>query len=164
MKKNILSFFLLVFASMFISLAEAGEYINNCPVPDNLKIIEPDSNVVPPKLALFSGVWEGSWIMSAIFIVEQIKRNEAVVVYAWSGSSSMGGQHTVASYDPGFVRQKCPIEQGEDGNYQIIVTMKTGTNKLVQTNDPRQIRVLREGFGTLRSEYRDSIFRKKEMK
>ena len=61
MKKIILSCFLLVFASMFISLAEAGEYINNCPVPDNLKIIEPDGNVVPPKLALLSGVWEGSW-------------------------------------------------------------------------------------------------------
>ena len=62
MKKIILSCFALVFASMFISLAEAGEYINNCPVPDNLKIIQPDGNAVPPKLALLSGVWEGNWI------------------------------------------------------------------------------------------------------
>ena len=65
MKKIILSCFVLVFASMFISLAEAGEYINDCPVPDNLKIIEPDGNVVPPKLALLSGIWEGNWLSSA---------------------------------------------------------------------------------------------------
>jgi hypothetical protein len=101
-KKIILSCFLLVFVS--ISLAKAAQYINGCPVSDNLKVTEPDSNTVPPKLAHLSGVWEGSWVMSAIFIVEQINGNEAVVVYSWSGSSSMGGQHTVASYDPGFVR------------------------------------------------------------
>jgi hypothetical protein len=164
MKKIILSCFLLGFASMFISLAEAGEYINNCPVPDNLKIIEPDGNVVPPKLALLSGVWEGSWTTSAIFIVEQIKGNEAVVVYAWSGSSSMGRSSSSPSYDPGFVRQKCPIEKGEDGNYRITVTLKSGISKLIQTNDPRQIRVVREGFVGMRPESRDTIFRKKDMK
>jgi hypothetical protein len=164
MKKIILSCFLLVFVSIFISLSEAGEYINNCPVPDDLKIIEPDGNVVPPKLALLSGVWEGSWTMSAIFIVEQIKGNEAVVIYAWSGTSSMGRASTAASYAPGFVRQKCPIEKGEDGNYQIIFTLKSGTNKLIQTNDPRQIRIVREGFAGMRPEYMDTIFRKKEMK
>jgi hypothetical protein len=83
MKKIILSCFLLVFVSMFISLAGAGEYINNCPVPDDLKIIEPDGNVVPPKLALLSGIWEGNRSSrSVIFVVEQIKSNEAVVVEA----------------------------------------------------------------------------------
>jgi hypothetical protein len=164
MKKLAVFFHVLVFVSIFISFAEAGEYINNCPVPDNLKIIEPDGNVVPPKLALLSGVWEGSWTMSAIFIVEQIKGNEAVVVFAWAGSNSMGRAHTTASYNPGFVRQKCPIEQGEDGNYRIICTLKTGINKLIQTNDPRQTRVVREGFAQMRPESRDTIFMKKEMK
>ncbi len=164
MKKIILSCFVLVFVSIFISLAEAGEYINNCPVPDNLKIIKPDGNAVPPKLALLSGIWEGIWTMSAVFIVEQIKGNEAVVVHAWSGSSSMGRSSAAASTAPGFVRQTCPIEKGEDGNYQIIFTLKSGTNKLIQTNDPRQIRVVREGFGTMSPQYRDSMFQKKEMK
>jgi hypothetical protein len=164
MKKLAVFFHVLVFVSIFISFAEAGEYINNCPVPDNLKIIEPDGNVVPPKLALLSGVWEGSWTMSAIFIVEQIKGNEAVVVFAWAGSNSMGRAHTMASHNPGFVRQKCPIEQGEDGNYRIICTLKTGINKLIQTNDPRQTRVVREGFVQMRPESRDTIFLKKEMK
>jgi hypothetical protein len=164
MKKIILSFFLLVFVSIFISVAEAGEYINNCPVPDNLKIIEPDGNVVPPKLALLSGIWEGVWTMSAVFIVEKIKGNEAVVVHAWSGSGSTGRSSAAASTAPGFVRLTCPIEKGEDGNYQIIFTLKSGTNKLIQTNDPRQIIVVREGFAGMRPEYKDSIFRKKEMK
>jgi hypothetical protein len=162
MKKIILSCFLLGFASMFISLAEAGEYINNCPVPDNLKIIEPDGNVVPPKLALLSGVWEGSWMSSAIFVVEQIKVDEAVVVLAWAAVTARSQAGT--SFAPGFVRLKCPIKQGEDGNYRMICALKSGTNVLIQTNDPKQIKVVREGSGTMSSQNRDSIFRKKEMK
>ena len=162
MKKIILSCFVWVFASMFISLAEAGQEINGCPVPDNLKIIAPDGNVVPPKLALLSGVWEGNWAASAIFIVEQIKEKEAIVVLAWAAvpARTQAGR----SWDPGFVRLKCPFEQGEDGNYRIICTTKSGINKLIQTNDPRQIRVVREGSGTMLPEHRDSTFRKKEMK
>jgi hypothetical protein len=163
MKKIMLICYLLVFVLMFIPLAEAEQYINGCPVPDNLKVTEPDSNTVPPKLALLSGIWEGSWTTSAIFIVEQIKGNEAVVVYAWAGSSSMGRSQASVSYNPGFVRQNCPIEQGEDGNYRIICTLKTGINKLIQTNDPRQIRIVREGFVGMRPENRDTIFRKKDM-
>ena len=162
MKKLIVFFHVLVFVSIFISLAEAGEYINNCPVPDNLKIIQPDGNVVPPKLALLSGVWEGNWMSSAIFIVEQIKGDEAVVVRAWAAVTARSQAGT--SYAPGFVRHKCPIEQGEDGYYRIICAAKSGINKLIQTNDPKQIRVVREGFGTMLPENRDSIFRKKEMK
>ena len=161
-KKIILSCFLLVFVSIFISLAEAGEYINNCPVPDNLKIIEPDGNAVPPKLALLSGIWEGNWISSAIFIVEQIREKEAVVVLAWAAVTSRTQAGT--SFAPGFVRLKCPIEQGEDGYYRLICTAKSGINKLIQTKDPQQIRVVREGFGTMAPENRDTIFRKKEMK
>jgi hypothetical protein len=162
MKKMILSCFLLAFVSICISLAEAGEYINNCPVPDNLKIIEPDRNLVPPKLALLSGIWEGNWASSAIFIVEQIKEKEAVVVLAWAGvtSRTQAGQ----SFAPGFARLKCPIEQGEGGNYRIICKVRTGTNRLIQTDDPNHIRVVRDGFGTMPDHYRDSTFRKKEMK
>jgi hypothetical protein len=162
MKRYFLSGFVLVFVSIFISLADAGEYINNCPVPDNLKIIEPDRTLVPPKLALLSGIWEGNWASSAIFIVEQIREKEAVVVLAWAAVTSRTQAGT--SLSPGFVRLKCPIEQGEDGNYRMICTAKTGTNRLIQTNDPNYIRVVREGSGTMSSQYRDTTFRKKEMK
>jgi hypothetical protein len=162
MKKVILSCFLLVFVASFISLAEARQEINGCPVPDNMKIIEPDSNVVPPKLALLSGIWEGNWVAPVIFIVEQIKGNEAVVIYAWAEVKARSQAGT--SYAPGFSRLKCPIEKGDDGNYLIICALKNGTNKLIQTNDPRQIKVVRQGFGTMPPEFRDSIFRKKDMK
>jgi hypothetical protein len=161
MKKIILSCFLLVFVSIFISLAEAGEYINNCPVPDDLKIIEPDVNVVPPKLALLSGIWEGNWsTRSVIFVVEQITSKEAIVVEAWTGAK----YKTRKSIEPGFRRKACPIEQNEDGNYRIICAVKNGTHKLIQTNDPRYIKVIQEGFGMASSASEDTIFRKKEMK
>jgi len=162
MKKIILSGFLLLFVSIFISLAEAGEYINHCPVPDNLKIIEPDRHSVPPKLALLSGIWEGNWASAAIFIVEQIKGKEAVVVSAWAGFTAKTSAGRSSS--PGFVRVNCPIEEGGDGNYRIICTVPTGTNRLIQTDDPKHIRVMRDGFGNLSTHYRDTIFRKAEMK
>jgi hypothetical protein len=153
----------MVFVLMFISLAASGEYINNCPVPDDLQIIKPDGNAVPPKLALLSGIWEGNWASSAIFVVEQIKENEAVVIFAWAGTTAR--TQSGVSFAPGFVRQKCPIEQGEDGNYRITLTLKTtGIYKLIQMNDPSQIRVLREGYGTIPAQNKDSLFRKKEMK
>jgi hypothetical protein len=151
----------MVFVLMFIFLAEAGEYINNCPVPDDLQIIKPDGNTVPPKLALLSGIWEGSWsARSVIFVVEQIKSNEAVVVEAWTGAK----YKTRTSIEPGFSRKRCPIEQDEDGNYRIIFTVKKGTHKLIQTNDPGYIKVIQEGFGLASSASEASIFRKKEMK
>ncbi len=161
MKKLIVFFHVLVFVSMFISLAGAEQYINNCPVPDDLKIVEPDRNVVSPKLALLSGIWEGSWsARSVIFVVEQIKSNEAVVVEAWTGAK----YKTRPSIEPGFSRKTCPIEQDEDGNYRIIFALKKGTHKLIQTNDPGQIKVIQEGFGLASSASEASIFRKKEMK
>jgi hypothetical protein len=161
MKRLIVFFHVLVFVSMFISLAEAQQYINNCPVPDDLKIIAPDGNSVPPKLALLSGVWEGSWsARSVIFVVEQIQGNEAVVVEAWTGAK----YKTRASIEPGFSRKKCPIEQDEDGNYRIIFAVKNGTHKLIQTNDPQNIKVIQEGFGLASSASAASIFRKKELK
>jgi hypothetical protein len=162
MKKTMLRVFILLIALTWIPFSSAEQTINNCPVPDNLKIIKPDGNVVPPKLALLSGIWEGNWTSSVIFIVEQIKEKEAIVVLAWAPVTARTQAGT--SYAPGFVRLKCPIEQGEDGNYRIICTVKTGTNRLIQMNDPKHIRVVRDGFGTMPPEYRDSIFRKKEMK
>jgi hypothetical protein len=161
LKKIIVFFHVMVFVLMFISLAEAGEYINNCPVPDDLQIIKPDGNTVPPKLALLSGIWEGSWsARSVIFVVEQIKSNEAVVVEAWTGAK----YKTRTSIEPGFSRKRCPIEQDEDGNYRIIFTVKKGTHKLIQTNDPGYIKVIQEGFGLASSASEASVFRKKEMK
>lgn len=161
MKEIVLACLFAVCVSIFIPAAEAGQEINGCPLPDNMKIIAPDSNAVPPKLALLSGVWEGNWRSSVIFVVEQIKANEAVVIHAWSEirARTQAGQ----SIAPGFLRMKCPVEQGEDGNYLITCKLKSGMNKLVQTSDPKQIRVVREGFVMSAQEAKETIFRKKEM-
>ena len=70
------------------------------------------------------------------------------------------------SIDPKYVRKKCPIEMGADGNYQITMVMNRVTNRLIQTKDPNSIRVVREGLGVSKAsdEMKDSLFRRKEMK
>jgi hypothetical protein len=161
MKKVVLSFFLLLFVSISIFFAEAGQEINGCPVPDSLKIIAPDSGVVPPKLALLSGIWEGYWAQPVIFIVERIEATEAFVVLAWAGAR--GKAQTGLSLPPGYVRLKCPIEQGGDETYRIICNDKTGTSRWIQTNNPKQLRVERDGFIEMPDQYRNSIFTKKEI-
>lgn len=158
MKKTILSLFSLLIVLIWVTSAWAQRTINNCPVPDNLRIVKPNSLEVPSKLALLSGIWEGNWgRQSVLFIVEKIEKNEAIVFNSGSG----------IHFTPW--RKKCPIEKGEDGNYTIIMEGETTkvTNRLTQTNDPNSIRVIRSGIGkyTLATDdAKDSIFRRKEMK
>ena len=158
------AFAILLFPALacaFIGLAGADQSINNCPLPDNWKVVAPDPNAVSPKLAQLSGVWEGNWnVMSALFIVEKISEHEAVVLHSVSGRPMA----RAASIPPGYFRKTCPVEKGEDGHYRIIMTLSQGTNRLIQTSDPKSLRVVREGFTGVSPENRDAIFRKKEMK
>jgi len=141
--------------------AEADQFINNCPLPDDMKIVEPDRGAVSPKLAQLSGIWEGNWAtMSVLFIVEKITETEVLILHSVSGRQMA----RAASIPPGYFRKKCPVEKGEDGNYRIIMALSQGTNRLIQTDDPRYLRVVREGFYGLSAETRDSLFRKKEIK
>jgi hypothetical protein len=145
MKKIIFSLFIFLIALTWIFSAIAEQTINNCPIPDDMKIIAPDKNEVPPELALFSGIWEGNWgPMSVLFIVEKIRKDEAVVILSQSGRTKARMQ---GSIDPNYFRKKCPVEKGADGHYQITMAMKRVTNRLIQTNDPNSIRVVREGVG-----------------
>jgi len=66
------------------------------------------------------------------------------------------------STPPGHFRKVCTVELGEDGNYRIIMALSQGTNRLVQTDDRRYIRVVREGFPGLTESSRDTVFRKKQ--
>lgn len=93
MKKTLSSLLVLLIASTWLTSAGAEQTINNCPVPDNMKIVAPDKDKVPQKLALLSGIWEGIWASSVVFVVEQITADEAVVVFAWAGAmkSSQAG-------------------------------------------------------------------------
>ena len=139
----------------------AEQSINNCPVPDDLKIVAPDPNEVPAKLVQLSGIWEGNWAtMSVLFIVERITETEALILHSVSGRQMA----RAASIPPGYFRKKCLVEKREDGNYRIIMALRQGTNRLIRADDPRYLRVVREGFHGLSAETRDSLFRKKEMK
>lgn len=156
MKKAILSLFILLIALIWVTPAWAERTINNCPIPYNLLIIKPDNREVPSKLAQLSGIWEGNWgRLSVLFIVAKIGKNEAIVINAFSG------------FNGTYWGKKCPIEKGEDGNYRIIMEQANAvTNRLLQTNDPNSIRVVRLGTGkwdTIPEDYRDSIFRRKEL-
>jgi len=164
MKKTISALFILLLALTCLTSAGAEQTINNCPVPDDMKIVAPDKDNVPPKLVLFSGIWEGNWgPMSVLFIVEKIKKDEAVVILSQSGrkKARLGG-----SIDPKYFRKKCPIEMGADGNYQITMALNRVTNRFIQTKDPNSIRVIREGVGGSQAtdDMKDSLFRRKEMK
>jgi hypothetical protein len=163
MKKNLFSLFLLLIALTWTPSASAEQTINNCPIPDNMKIVAPDKSEVPPKLALFSGIWEGNWgSMSVLFIVEKIAKNEADIILSYSGRQTKG----MGSIQPAFTRKTCPIEKGEDGNYRITMTTGRVTNRLIQTDDPNSIRVSRDGLGGAQATagMQDSMFRRKEMK
>lgn len=159
MEKTILCLFILLIAVTWVTPTGAQQTINNCPIPYDLRIIKPDNEKIPPKLALLSGIWEGNWgRMLALFIVVKIEENEAIVINAYSG-----GPEVV----PAYWGKKCPIEKGEDGNYTIIMEQANAvTNRLIQTNDPNSIRVFRLGtgkWGTLHADAIDSIFRRKEL-
>ncbi len=43
-----LSVFILLIALTWIPFASAERTINNCPIPDDMKIVAPDENEVPP--------------------------------------------------------------------------------------------------------------------
>jgi hypothetical protein len=161
MRRAIVCLIFLALATACLTLAAADQTINNCPIPDDMKIVEPDKNEVPPKLALLSGIWEGNWgTMSVLFIVEKLNKKEAIVLHSVSGRQVF----RAASIPPNYFRKPCSVEKGEDGNYHIVMALSQGTNKLIQTNDPQYIRVTREGFSGLSTETRDSVFRKKEIK
>lgn len=164
MKKPLFTLFIFLLALTWLTPAGAEQTINNCPVPDDMKIVVPDKDKVPSKLALLSGIWEGNWgAMSVLFIVEKIQNDEAVVILSQSGRKKARQSGFI---EPKYFRKKCPIEKGADGNYQITMVMNRVTNRLIQTEDPNSIRVVREGVGGSQAtdDMKDSLFRRKEMK
>ncbi len=163
MNRTVFSLFLLLIAVTWISSACAEQTINNCPVPDDMKIVAPDKSEVPPKLALMSGIWEGHWgNMAVLFVVEKIVKNEADVILAYSGRRTKAA----GSVHPAFVRKTCTINKREDGNYQIVMVTGRVTNNLIQTDDPNSIRVHRDGLGGAQAtaDMQDSMFTRKESK
>ncbi len=142
--------------------------IDPAPMPPDLKIIPPDRNAVPEKLAEFSGVWEGHWIYGAnrtqlaTFAVERIGKERALVTYSWgdleSGPSIRGG----ISVSPGWTRiPGCPVDRAEDGNYVITVKTKTATFLLKQTDGKDTIMATRKQIWGMTQDQTNPFSRKK---
>jgi hypothetical protein len=76
------------------------------PLPDDIKIVPPDSSV-PPEIAAFfgkSGKWAGTYVVpmissfpsakaEVILILEEIKEKEAKIIFAIEGSTGLGTGH-----------------------------------------------------------------------
>jgi len=80
MKKAIVFIFLI---SLTILLTSQFCLSIDVPLPENIKIIPPSSEV-PKEIAAFSGTWEGNWEgkLDAKLIVEEINSNQAKIIYS----------------------------------------------------------------------------------
>jgi hypothetical protein len=108
-----------------ISMQSASGQLNplavSPPLPADMKIIPPNSNL-PPEISKFSGIWEGTWcfrphlgpardVQRAILVIEEIVSPENVrLIYTW-------GPHPLG-YEPGWKRYQGSISQ-ENSQYYL---------------------------------------------
>lgn len=119
------------------------------PFPEGMKILPPDKNTVPEKLADFSGIWEGSWdflrgkTQHAALAVVKLTKDEAIVIYSWGKIDVPDIRRPGIAKDSGWKRYpRCPVEKAADGNYVITVKLAQGGNlKMKQTPDKELIHV-----------------------
>ncbi len=123
------------------------------PFPEGLKIVPPDKQVVPEKVAEFSGIWEGHWtylpvrMQLAAFAIEKIGKERALVLYSWGPLESDPVRGGITK-SPGWKRfPGCPVEKTADGNYVITVKSKDSTYILRQTDKKDTIMVTQKGPG-----------------
>jgi hypothetical protein len=103
-------------ALLMVVLSSGIVYGGSVPVPNDFKIIPPDSSL-PKELALFSGKWKGVWYnlqdssgsLDAVLIVEKIEDKSAVVVYCWGDSSEWRVKN-------GWRRYTADINKKDGGN------------------------------------------------
>ncbi len=81
-----------------------GAIENATPLPDSLKIINPNSGV-KNDIAVMSGCWYGSWgyYLPSRLIVEKINDTKAEVIYSWAdipGQLKKGWIRKAAAVDP----------------------------------------------------------------
>jgi hypothetical protein len=75
----------------------AADPYASVPAPSDVKIVKPAPGL-PPRLAAFSGTWEGKWddVLPSRLTVERIDRSSAQAIYAYGTSQGIKV--------PGFVR------------------------------------------------------------
>ncbi|MBI4824878.1 MAG: hypothetical protein HY807_00445 [Nitrospirae bacterium] len=77
-KKNI---FLILISFVMFSLI--GCVTTPPPLPEDLKLIPPSSDVLP-EIAAFAGVWEGKWSMNqdTVIVIEKIDNQKAYIIWS----------------------------------------------------------------------------------
>lgn len=117
--------------SLFLLLSLTGTALSedSAQLPEGLKIIPPASNV-PPRIANYSGIWEGRWLESRqevkIAIVE-INPPDVKAIRAWGFRK---GQPA------GWKREKGTIV----GDDKLLLTGRNSELELTPTDNPDIIR------------------------
>ena len=96
------------FASALILFVSATSVADDAPLPDDLKVVTPGSDV-QENYRRWSGAWRGTWgsELDHILVVEQVTASgDASVVYAWGDSSSW-------RIERGWIRAKGKISGNE---------------------------------------------------
>ena len=92
-------------AGLLSACASRG-FGTDLPKPVGITIIQPGPDL-SPKLAAFSGIWEGKWdgVLPTRLIVERINATSAQVVYIWGadrqGRFKEGWHRNIAKVVPG---------------------------------------------------------------
>ncbi|MBU3901644.1 hypothetical protein KJ590_01620 [Patescibacteria group bacterium] len=78
---------LLVLAVVLVLLGSGCATISGggfqTPLPPTLKIVSPSPDV-PPQIAAYSGIWEGTWDigLNVTIVIEQITMDEVIAIYS----------------------------------------------------------------------------------
>ncbi len=116
------------------------------PFPEGMKIVPPDKNTVPEKLAEFSGVWEGTWeflrgrTQQAALAVVKLTKDEAIVIYSRGKLEIDQMRGEGIAMDAGWKRYPgCPVEKADDGNYVITVKLAQGGSLKMKQTDKKDL-------------------------
>jgi hypothetical protein len=122
-KSNLLLGLLAMMVSSFVLCPLASAEWS--PLPKDVRVVPPGPEI-PPKLARFSGTWEGTFgsMMDgrqATLVVEEIRPSqsegfEATVVYSWSGNPDSPA---------GWKRLKVAVTTSSQKDFQIILDSPT---------------------------------------
>lgn len=122
-KSNLLLVLLAMIVCSFVLCPLAGAEWS--PLPKDVRVVAPGPEI-PPKLAQFSGTWEGTFGRTgdgrqATLVVEEIKPSQsegfdATVVYSWSGNPDSPA---------GWKRLKVKVTTSPEKDVQIILDSPT---------------------------------------
>jgi hypothetical protein len=123
MKKRLVWWILISLAACSCTTLNS---FNTVPLPKDIKIISPASNL-PPEIKAFSGKWGGKWFapgsaatLDSVLIVEKVEEGKAIVYYCWGNCP----EWRVTS---GWIKHKTAKFYQENG--KMILSFENGRYK-----------------------------------